>query len=289
MKVYIPAFLLIPVYCLFSCSGPRNIYSSSPFISPVRMEKGATAIEANYFTHTRQPDVRDSVPGNRNNCFGLNFSYMLKERTLVFAYMDVKKERDQFHDTTNILNDPSYNAYNAGFDSSIVSGKRYSLGAGMEFFSKDNGKVTTSLAGSVGFHQLTMNESGLLLQAPYHRFYKGNQLSLSLQGNFLFKITDRFKLAWVTRMTLVNSFKANTDYSSDEKLNAGIRDERVNVFFCLTGLYANYRPFRKVPVYINGQFFNDVALWNRSLAKYELGRTYIKGTGVSVGMKYIFR
>ena len=289
MKVYITAFLLIPVYCLFSCSGPRNIYSASPFVSPVRMEKGATTIEGNYFTHTRQPNVRDSVPGNRDNGFGLNLSHMLKERTLVFVYADVKKERGQFHDSTNILNDPSFNAYNAGFDSSVVIGKRHSLGAGIQIFSKDHGKVTTSLASSVGFHQIDMNESGLLAQTPYHRFYKLNQLSLSLQGNFLFSVNNSLKLGWVSRLTIVNNFKANTDYSPGEKLSAGLRDERMDVFLCITGLYAQYKPLKKIPVYINGQFFNDLAFWNHSLAKYEPGRIFIKGTGISVGMNYVFK
>ncbi len=289
MKLYFTVFLLILIPCIFSCTGPRNIYSASPFVSPVRMEKGATAVEVNYFTHTRQTNVRDSVPGNRDNCFGLVFSHMPKERTLVFAYTDVKKERNQFHDSTAIANDPSYNAYNAGFDSSVLAGKRYSLGAGIEFFSKDHGKATMSLAVFVGFHQLKMNESGLLMRTPYHRFYKVNQMSLSLQQNFLFKISNSFKLAWVTRLTMLNSFKATTDYSSDEKRNAGLHDKRINVFFCLTGLYADCRPLKNVPMYINGQFFNDLSMWNRSFTNYELGRIYIKRTGVPVGMKYIFK
>ena len=289
MKIFTTALLSISVCFLFSCTGPRNIYSASPFVSPVRMEKGATAIEVNYFAHTRQLDVRDSVPGNHDNSFGMIFSHMLKERALVFAYADVMKERSQFHDTANVLNDPSYNAYNAGFDSSIVFGKRHSFGAGIELFSHDHGKATTSLAGSVGFHQFNMNESGLLAQAPYHRFYKLNQLSVSFQGNFLFKINNSFKLAWVSRLTFVNNFKANTDYSSDEKFNAGLRDKRMNVFLGLTGLYADFKPLSKIPLHINGQFFNDLVLWNRSMAKYESGRIFIKGTGVSIGMKYIFK
>lgn len=290
MKVYITAFLLIPVYCLLSCTGPRNIYSVSPFVSPVRMEKGAVAIEANYFTHAKQLGPRDSFPGNRDNCLGLNFSHMLKERTLVFVSMDIKKELDQFHDS---IAQPAYadffNNWNAGFDSSIVIGKRKTLGAGIEFFSKDRGKTTTSLAITVGLHQLDMNESGLLKRIPYQRFYKTNQLSLSFQQNFLFKISNSFKLAWVTRLTLMNNFKATTDYSSDEKLNAGLRDKRIMGSVCLAGLYADYQPIKKVPIHINGQFFNDLAYWNHPAAKYELGRDYIKGTGVSVGMKYIFK
>ncbi|MGE5108781.1 MAG: hypothetical protein ACM3H8_14655 [Sphingobacteriales bacterium] len=292
MKAYIGTLLSILVFCLSSCYGPRNIYSASPFVSPVRMEKRATAIEANYFTHTGPTNARDTHLGNRDNCFGLTFSHMLKERTLVFASTDFKNERNQFHDSTDIFNNSlydTYNAYNAGFDSSIVFGKRYSFGAGIEFFSDDLGKVTSSLVVSVGFHQLNMKESGLLLQAPYQRFYKVNQLSLSLQSNLLFKVSSRFNLAWVTSLSLLNTLKANTDYSSGEMLNAGLRDRKIDIFFCATGIYADYKPLRKIPIYITGQFFNDLSLWKHSFAKYELGRTYVKGTGVSVGMKYIFK
>lgn len=253
------------------------------------MEKKAVAIEANYFAHTRQRNVPDSFPGNHDNCFGLTFFHMLKERTLIYLYADVKKERNQFHDSIPRADDPSFNFYNAGFDSSIVFGKRSTLGAGIEFFSIDRGKATTSLSVSVGLHQFNMNESGLLQRAPYHRFYNVNQLSLSFQQNFLFKVSRNFKLAWVTRLTILNSFKANTNYSFDEKLNAGLRDERVNVFFGWTGLYADYRPFKKVPIYINGQFFNDLSYSNYPGAKYTVGSVYINGTGVATGVKYIFK
>lgn len=256
------------------------------------MEKGATAIEANYFTHDRRLGPRDSFPGNRDNCFGLNFSHMLKERTFVFISMDIKKERDQFHDST-ALNDPFYNAshlyntWDAGFDSSIVSGKRYSVGAGIEFFSDANEKIVRSFAVSAGLHQLKMNESGLLLQSPYHRFYNMDQISLSLQQNFLFKISNSFRLAWVTRLTILNNFKATTDYSSDEKLNAGLRDKRLNAFFGLTGLYADYQPLKNIPLHINGQFFNEGWVGKHPMAKYELGEVHVKGTGLSIGMKYV--
>jgi hypothetical protein len=288
MKPYLAFLLLVSANYLVSCSGPRNIFSSSPFVSPVRMNKGAIAVETNYFSHSRNPHTGDSLTTSRDNGFGLTVYQMLKDRILLFVNADVMKEKNEFRDSTGLPNDPSFAAYDAGFDSSIVLGKRYSMRTGVEFFSNDRGKGSRSLAVSFAFHRMNMKEAGLLNQSAYHRFYKLNQISLSLQHNFLFISGKNFKLAWSSRLTLVNSFKGKTDYSSDEKLKTGLRDNRLNVLLCLTGIYAQLKPFNKWPVYLNGQVFNDMALWNRALAKYELGRTYVRGTGVSVGMKYIF-
>jgi hypothetical protein len=280
--------LLVLTLWLVSCNGPRNIYSASPFVSPVPLTKGATAIEANYFTHTRERNLPDSLP-NHDNCIGFNISHMLKERTLLFATADIKKERNQYDDSVPLVNDPSYNRYDAGFDSSVVFAKRKTFSAGIEFFSKEHGKAIKSTAILVGLNQCNMNESGLLRGTAYQRFYKINQLSISLQQNFLFNISSSFKLAWITRLTILNNFEANTDYSSEEKLNAGLRDKKVNAFFCLTGLYADYLPLKNVPIHINGQFFNDGWIGKHPMAKYELGEVHIKGTGVSAGIKYVFK
>ena len=280
--------LLVLTLWLVSCNGPRNIYSVSPFVSPVPLTKGATAIEANYFTHTRERNVPDSLPGNHDNCIGFNISHMLKEGTLLFATTDLKKERNQYDDSIQLVSDPSYNRYDAGFDSSVVFAKRKTFSAGIEFFSKEHGKTIKSTAILVGLHQFKMNESGLLRGAAYQRFYEINQLSISLQQNFLFNISSSFKLAWITRLTILNNFEANTDYSPEEKLNAGLRDKKVNAFFCLTGLYADYQPIKNIPININGQFFNDGWIGKHPMAKYELGEVHIKGTGVSAGIKYVF-
>jgi hypothetical protein len=280
--------LLILTLWLVSCNGPRNIYSASPFVSPVPLTKGATAIEAYYFTHTRERNVPDSLPGNHDNCIGFNISHMLKEGTLLFATTDLKKERNQYDDSIQLISDPSYNRYDAGFDSSVVFAKRKTFSAGIEFFSKEHGKTIKSTAILVGLHQFKMNESGLLRGAAYQRFYEINQLSISLQQNFLFNISSSFKLAWITRLTILNNFEANTDYSPEEKLNAGLRDKKVNAFFCLTGLYADYQPIKNIPININGQFFNDGWIGKHPMAKYELGEVHIKGTGVSAGIKYVF-
>ena len=60
---------------------------------------------------------------------------MLKDRVLVFAFADLKGEHNQFNDSTRDRNNFDYNDFNAGFDSSAVSGKRYTFGGGIEFFS----------------------------------------------------------------------------------------------------------------------------------------------------------
>jgi len=255
----------------------------------VSLEKGSTAIEACYFTHGSQTNVRDSVSGNRDNALGFSIAHMLSRKTLVFGSMDLKNEKSHFHDSIALAGDPSFNAYDAGFDSSVVYGKRYTVSAGVEFFSKETTTISRSLAIIMGYHQVNISESGLLMQNPYKRFYKLNQVSLSFQGNLLFKVAKRLDLAWIIRATILSSFKAHTDYSTQEKFNSGLRDNRVYGFFCPTGLYLHFKPFKNFPLYANGQFFNDVAFWNRSFAKYEPGRTFIKGTGVSMGIQYVFK
>ena len=287
-KLILPAFLIVLIQLFYSCSGPRNIYSASPFISPVPMKKNSIAVEGGYFTHSRQTNVSATAPGNHDNGVALSVSEMLKEHMLLFVFTDLKNERNQFHDSIALADDPGSNAYNAGFDSSVLSAKRFTWGAGMELFAHNQGKITTSLGLSLAFHRLKQQESGLLHQALYQRFYNLDQLSFSAQGNLLFNLSDRFKLALVSRVTLVNSLRANTDYSKEEEDNAGLRDGRMNIYLAIPGIYLDYRLCQKIPIFINGQFFNDLAFWNHASAKYEKGRTYLKGTGVSAGLKYIF-
>src|SRR5262245_20898311 len=227
------AALLLSICFLASCTGPRNIYSASPFVSPVAMDKGATAIDASYFSHTRQTNA--GAQGNHDNGIGLNLSHMIGEKWLAFVSTDLKKERNQFGDSIRLPGDPSFNAYNAGFDSSLVFGTRYSVGGGIEFFPGDHeNKVTNSLALSAAWHQSRLRESGLLQRTPYHRFYDVNQISLSLQHNLLFRINSSFNLAWVIRLTILNSFRANTDYSEEEKIDSGLHDKSLKAFFCGT-------------------------------------------------------
>ena len=283
-------FVLIPA-CFFSCTGPRNIYSASPFVSPVRMDKGNIALEANYFTHTRQTN-RDTIPGIHDNCIGLNISHMLTERSLVFGFIDIKKEQDMFRDSIAQPGDSYFYQYNAGFDSSVIFVKRHTIGAGVQFFSKDYNGSSISLAISLGWHHFSMNESGLLQRVPYHRFYKVNQLSLSLQQNFLIKISRNFKLGWVPRLTVLNNFKAHTDYSFEEKVNASLLDNRIYALFSMIGFYADYRPSRKIPLHIVGQFFNEWSLYGDKDNSDMVSKTnpfHVKGTGAAAGVRYIFK
>ena len=255
------------------------------------MDKGNTAIEANYFTHTRQTN-RDTIPGIHDNCIGLNISHMLTERSLVFFYIDTKKEQDMFRDSIAQPGDSYFYNYNAGFDSSVIFVKRHTLGAGIQVFSKDHNGSSISLAISLGWHHINMNESGLLQRVPYNRFYRVNQLSLSFQQNFLIKISRNFKLGWVPRLTLLNNFRAHSDYSLEEKVNAGLLDKRIYALFSMIGFYADYQPSRKIPLHIVGQFFNEWSLYGDKDNGDILSKTkpfYVKGTGAAVGMRFIFK
>ena len=285
MRICVIIFLSSSLYCLYSCTGTRNLYSSSPFISPVPLDKGASEIEGNYFTHTRNQN-NDSGQLHRDNSFGLGIFYMIKTKTALTAFGDIKNERDRYHDSIALRNDPTFNG---GFDSSNVVGKRYTLGAGIEFFPGGEGKTIKSFAILIDMHLVSINESGSSGNRGYDRFFKMDQLSLSLQQNFLFTVKDNWKIGWITRLTLLNNFKAFTNYSSPEKLTTGLRGERVNIIFCPTGLYTEYKPSKTLPISLNGQFFNDLSLIKHPLAKYELGRVYIKGTGLSVGVKYLLK
>jgi hypothetical protein len=272
-----------------SCTGPRNIYSSSPLIAPFPVPKHNTSIEANYFTHTRQPNVGDSVAETRDNCFNVTVSRALWPKILLFTYADISKEHYRFRDSISVLNNPDFYSYDAGFDSSVVLAKRFVVSGGLEFFSDNRGKNSRSFAVAVALRRLNMNESGLLMRAPYIRFYRLNQVSLSLQQGFLFRPWTNFRIAWIVRLTALKNFQAKTDYTDEEKFRAGMRDKTLNLLAGFTGVYADYRPLKKIPLFITGQFFNDLSFWNHSFAKYEPGRIYIKGTGASTGLKYFFR
>jgi len=138
-----------------------------------------------------------------------------------------------------------YNAYNAGFDSSIVPGKRKALAAGVQCSSKNHRKITNSLAASFELHQFNRNEPGLLLRAPYYRYCKKDQLSLSLQRNFLFEISN-IKPVPVARLRALNNFMPDTDCACADKLNAGLRDKTLNLFFGKLG-YIDCRLLKRNP------------------------------------------
>jgi hypothetical protein len=119
-----------------------------------------------------------------------------------------------------------------------------------------------------------------------------NQLSLSLQQNFLIKISRSFKLGWVPRLTVLNNFKAHSDYSFEEKVNASLLDNRIYALFSMIGCYADYRPSRKIPLYIVGQFFNEWSLYGDKDNSDMVSKTnpfHVKGTGAAAGVRYIFK
>jgi hypothetical protein len=273
-------------YCLCACNGPRNIYSVSSLLPPVPLQKGASGIDVGYSTHQKTTNYKDSA-GNKDYAFSLTLSHMLNKKTMLLAYTDVKNEKNIY--TTN-LDSLHKLIYNAGFDSSVVYGKRYTAGLGIAYLLKTTGMVIPSVAGSISLHQMSLREAGTLKGNPYHRFYKMNQLSFSLQGNLLFKFGKRFNLAYINRLTIVQLFKANTDYSADEQYNAGLHQAgKMKVLLCPIALYADFQPIKKIPLSLTGQFFSDYVNWNRMMSEYEPGRTYVKGTGVAVGLRYVVK
>ena len=281
MKSYLFLFALLSLIFLSACTGTRNLYSSSLLLSPVPLKKGDATIEGNYFTHSKYAG-NDSSQLNHDNCFGLDLFYMLKQRTALIAFADVKNEKDRYHDTISQISNPSFNA---GFDSSEVLGKRYVVGGGMVFFSKNQNKTSRSIAISAAFNHFSINESGSLNRSSYRRFFELNQVSVSLQHNLLFTINESWKISWTARLILLNNLKARTDFSTSEKQVAGLRDKSLDVIFSPAAAYLEVKPVKGFPAFVTGQFFNDLNFPKQTLAKYQPGRIYIKGTGIAVGVK----
>jgi hypothetical protein len=281
-------FLIVFVIALCACNGPRYIYSSSPLISPVAQNKGSVSIDAAYFSHSNTSNGFDTT-ANKDNAFGIDISNMLTEKIKLFAHVDFKKEKNIFH----LLTDPTaINIYNGGFDSAAVTTQRQAAGIGMVYFfnaQNRSERIVPSIAGSVYLHHMKLKESGILSNNSYDRFFTANQLSLSLQYNLLFRLSERINIAYIARLSLVKFIAAKTNFTQGEKDIAGFHsDGKLDVYPCFIGGYADYRPLRNVPLYFNFQFFNDVALWNKASAKYDPPRSNIKGSGVAIGLSYYF-
>lgn len=279
--------LIVIAFC--ACQGPRYIYSSSPLISPVAGEKGTTSIDAAYFSHNSTSNYFDTS-ANKDNAFGFDISNMVTEKAKLFAHVDFKKEKNIFH----LLTDPTaINIYNGGFDSSVVTTQRYAAGLGMVYFFNSQNRserIVPSIAGSVYLHQMKLRESGILTTSRYDRFFNANQLSLSLQYNVLFKLSERISIAYIARLSFVKFLAAKTDFTQDEKDITGFHsDGKLDVYPCFISGYADYKPLRNIPLYFNFQFFNDVALWDKATAKYDPPRSSIKGSGVAIGLRYYFK
>lgn len=277
-------FLIPVVFCAYS--GPRYLYSASPLISPIPLERGATSLDINYFSHAKKSDST----GNHDNAFVFGASHMIGKKTLIVVSADVKKEQDIFtgrHDSLLRLK------YNGGFDSSNVTTKRFRTRLGIVYFfhPPDSDRwVIPSVAGSVDLHRMNLNESGEFNNNRYGRFFDMYQVSLSFQYNLLFRISKQINLTYITRMTQVKFFTPKTDYTREEGFNTGLRqDIKMELCPCFISGYADYKPFKAIPLYLCGQFFNDLVYWKHPAAAFDPGRTYVKGSGISIGAKYVFR
>ena len=279
--------VIVLIFC--SCNGLRYIYSSSPLLSPVPSENGSTSVSAGYFTHNKSNENFDSL-ANRDKAFTFTASHMLGEKIMVAAALDLKKEESTFATITDSLVKLKYNG---GFDSSFVNTKRYTAGVGIVYFLSSPGAnrlVVPSIGGSLNLHHMQLSESGQLDNNPYHRFFDLYQVSLSLQYNILFKVSSKINLAYAGRLTLVKFFNPQTDFAPSERFNLALNAEgKIQLYPCLISGYASYKPFRNIPFYLESQFFNDFYLQLHQPVGFNLESSNIKGSGIAIGIKYVFR
>ncbi|HEU5168718.1 MAG TPA: hypothetical protein VFU29_24400 [Chitinophagaceae bacterium] len=90
----------------------------------------------------------------------------------------------------------------------------------------------------------------------------------------------------------MNNFRAHSDYSFEEKVNARLLDKKIYALFSMIGFYTDYQPSRKIPLHIVSQFFNEWSLYGDKDNGDILSKTkpfYVKGTGAAVGMRFIFK
>ena len=116
------------------------------------------------------------------------------------------------------------------------------------------------------------------------------QVSLSLQYNVLFKVSRKINLAYAGRLTLVKFLHPQTDFSPNEKFNLELNaGGKIQLYPCLISGYASYKPFRDIPFYLESQVFNDIYLDLREPGEDDLKSSNVKGSGITIGVKYVFR
>lgn len=276
--------LLLPFF--IGCNGSRYIYSVSPQLSPVPQDHHSTSISANYFSHNKNEFAPDSSK-NRDNGFSLSVAHMATEQLLLVGSIDFKKEKSIVSGLTDSI---FLLRYNGGFDSSFLDTKRKAATIGLVYFfyrANENRKLVPSIAGSIGVHQLVHKESGTDAGAAYHRFFNDYQLAVSGQYNLLFQVSKRLKFGYIARITMVKFLHPDTDFTRGELGNTGFH-KKIAWYASLFGGYASIQPFRKIPFLIDAQLYNDVIFWKKTAAKYETGRSYIKGSGIAIGVKHVF-
>lgn len=279
-------YLLIITFITSSCYGPRNIYSSGPFISPFPLNKGESSVEVTHSYNSRKSNPNDSAKNNKDNGYGFYLTHSFTNNNQFTFYTDFKKEKNCLLDTSH------YFLNNAGFDFSSILSKRITSGIGFTHFFKSSKttseRASKAITGLLSYQHSSLSDSGLINQTNYKRNFKSSNLFFILQFSSLFNISKQFRIAYIERFTLSHYFSNGTNYSNDELKSTGLdKQGKTQLYFCLIGLDIELQPFKKIPVYITSQWYNDWVMWNHFMSTQQpLGGTYIKGTGVEIGLRY---
>lgn len=255
-----------------------------PVVSPAPIEKGKVSVEVfngtNSSNHTllATTDTKDHTLGARVFNMHNNHWGFFAEGFLNHAHSTVSASQS------------NYNAmyYNAGFDSSNIKTKNWTVGAGAQYFAH-GGRIIPSTAFSIDVQHLDLNEYGLVNSLDYSRSYQSNQLIISLQQGVCGKINNYFNLGFVIRAQWLQTLHINDNYSMQESISNGLaKTNDHSLSIGIFNLYADVKPFKSVPLRLSGQFYNQMIFWNKLMAKYEDGRKYIKGTGAAISLQYVF-
>ncbi|HEU0064396.1 MAG TPA: hypothetical protein VFQ58_05165 [Flavisolibacter sp.] len=267
---------------LFStCYGPRNIFSSGPYISPVKLGIDESALETFYISNSTKSYCVDSTKRRQNKGVGLSLTHRFKGNNQFNYYISTQKEKLSLHDPYHILT-------NADFDNSFISTSRFTTGIGFTQFINRKKKFfssATSISGMIAFQNTHINDTGDIQQNLYTRNFNINNLFLSIQFASLLHVSYRFKIGIMSRFTLAHYFSLKTNYSEDELKGTALNKvDKTQFYPSLAGLHLEYKPVKELPISIIGQLYCDWSYWH--LFSQRSKRTYINGTGLSLGLKY---
>jgi hypothetical protein len=269
------------VFLFSSCYGPRNIFSSGPYISPVKLEKDESALETFYISNSTKAYYVDSTKRSKNKGIGLSLIHRFKRNNQFSYYVSAQNEKLSLHDPYHIL-------INADFDNSFISTNRFTTGIGFTQFIDSKNKFllsATSISGMIAFQHTHINDIGDIQQNLYTRNFNINNLFLSIQFASLLHVSYRFKIGIMSRFTLAHYFSLKTNYSEDELKGTALNKvDKTQFYPSLAGLHLEYKPVKELPISIIGQLYCDWSYWHlfSQLSK----RTYINGTGIALGLKY---
>lgn len=276
LKIHMTSIASVLLCC---CNGPRNLYSSLPYVSPVPMQKNEHFVEVSDFTNTKSFPGNDSIV-NSDVGYRITVAGMPRSWLMVYASGNIKKEASRF-------GKGMYSGLD--FDSSTILTNRYGGGVGLTVFPPSVGHFFPSLSALTSFQQMKLNDKGLFNGQPYQRYYALKQISIGVQANFLLKIGQRFDLAYIMRFTSVFGLGSKTNYSTTEKFDLGLWKDKTNQnLISVIGLYLDYKFVRHLPLYLSAQWYNDWIYWEHFMAPGDEGRVYAKGTGGALGLKLVF-